>query len=185
MEWEPSERREDPAGAAGVPEKASEKLSLYGIQHPAGPWCGGNPWQAPEVEREWGGRERRSGAQGEDVETVETVLSRNLTKKGRGEVVRGSEGDSGSGRESLWGSGRLEPDDRLRGAGVGSDCFTGDSKHGGDVCGLWGQAAGVCIPAPPCTSRVTLGKSLNSSVPPFPLQNGNDSSPSLTGLCGS
>lgn len=40
----------------GVPEKASETLSLYGTQHPAGPWDAGDPWHAPEVEREWGAR---------------------------------------------------------------------------------------------------------------------------------
>lgn len=56
MERGPSERREDPAVPPGVPEKASETLSLYGTQHPAGPWDAGDPWHAPEVEREWGAR---------------------------------------------------------------------------------------------------------------------------------
>lgn len=40
----------------GVPEKASETLSLYGTQHPASPWDAGDPWHAPEVEQEWGAR---------------------------------------------------------------------------------------------------------------------------------
>lgn len=121
-----------------------------------------------------------SGVQGEDAETV---LSRNVAENGRGEAVQGSQGDSGSGRESLWGRGRLEPGDRLRGPGLGSGCFTGDSKRGGDVCGPWGQAAGLCFPAAPRTSCVTSGKSLHFSVPPFPLHRGMLAGPTSSQGC--
>lgn len=172
MERGPSERREDPAGAAGSPRK-SERNTV--------PLCEGTQ-QVPGMRGTLGTHQRWSGSgvQGEDAETV---LSRNVAENGRGEAVQGSQGDSGSGRESLWGRGRLELGDRLRGPGLGSGCFTGDSKRGGDVCGPWGQAAGLCFPAAPRTSCVTSGKSLHFSVPPFPLHRGMLAGPTSSQGC--
>lgn len=75
------------------------------------------------------------------MQSVSTTLSRNVTKNARrgcAVVKRGFR----TWEELFWRWGRLEPVDRLRGLGTGSDCLMGDSKGDGDVCGLRRQAAG-------------------------------------------
>lgn len=104
-------------------------------------------------------------------------------RTGEERLCRGRKGIRDRGGESLWGRGRLEPGDRLRGPGLGSGCFTGDSKRGGDVCGPWGQAAGLCFPAALRTSCMTSGKSLHFSVPPFPLHRGMLAGPTSSQGC--